>query len=294
MPVLETKDPEKVDWLDSHCALALSDRERAIRESKSPARKSAANVLLNVKSSIHAIMMCCSGVQGRRTRALGLCEPNGDGIYVILLVGGIRLDLASTAAVVDVAMVPLSTENMLNLLPGIQKLQSATPVVEIHTVGHEVAAWKRLLPAFVERCRTWKHNSNCEYDSHARVPISTVTDENPICTCGQGIGFTSPEWDIPEWKGLLPFATRAAVSPIFSVTYIDRVAGAARDLHSSMEEPVTPGVKPISKSTSACWACGGPGKPNLSACSRCKKARYCSVACQNQDWKAHKKDCKSE
>ncbi|EUC54443.1 MYND finger protein [Rhizoctonia solani AG-3 Rhs1AP] len=39
--------------------------------------------------------------------------------------------------------------------------------------------------------------------------------------------------------------------------------------------------------------CGGPGKPELRACSQCKQARYCSVLCQRQGWKAHKKYCRA-
>ncbi|KAF8595883.1 hypothetical protein BDV93DRAFT_394756, partial [Ceratobasidium sp. AG-I] len=98
-------------------------------------------------------------------------------------------------------------------------------------------------------------------------------DQTPICTCGEGLGFSSSEWNVRSWKGLLRFATRAAISPLFSVSYIETVAGAVKSL--------------------PCWSCGGPGKPTLSACSKCKKARYCSTECQHRDWKTHKASCKA-
>lgn len=293
MPVLETKDPKKVEWLNPQCALGLSDRERVIRDGSKLVKKDATNVFVNIKESIHAMMMHCSGVQGQRTRVLGLSNPGNGGVYMILLVGGIRLDLASMSVALDTAVVPLSDAMMPILGPAIMMLQKTMPPVQIVAADHEVAAWKRLIPAYVERCRTWKHKPNCEYRSYAQIPLSIEMNENPICTCGQGIGFSSPEWNVHVWQTLLPFATRAAISPIFSVSYIDQVAGAAKDMFSALKKGPSPGsTQPASKAINVCWMCGEPGKPNLSACSQCKKARYCSATCQRQDWKTHKLECK--
>ncbi|KAG8739655.1 hypothetical protein FRC10_005357 [Ceratobasidium sp. 414] len=291
MPTLDLKIPKKIDWLNSHTALQLSDRERDIRNADDGTKASVANVLVNVKDSIHALMMHCSGVQGKKTRAIGLCEPDQGGIYVILLIGGLRLDLASFTAIIDAAMIPLSNERMPALMPSIQKLQTASPVVQIATHGHEAVAWKKLLPAYVERCRMWTHKVNCEYAAQDKIPLSVKLDETPICTCGEGIGFDGPEWKVPSWKGLVPFATRVAISPLFSVSYIETVAGMAKSRLSGVSRTPSRGATASKKPSDTCWLCGGSGKPNLSACSKCKKARYCSAACQRQDWPAHKKDC---
>ncbi|CAE6452550.1 unnamed protein product [Rhizoctonia solani] len=285
LPGLDVTNPSKVDWLNALTALQLSERERAIRNGDEVQKHAAMNALINMKDSIHAITMHFSGIQGHRTRSIGLCEKNMGGVYIILLVGGLKLDPASSTIVLDTAVVPLSNERMPELMKGIQKLQNTGKLLQVNTVGHEVEAWKKLVPAFVERCRTWSHFPKCEYKLQGRVPLTTVYDENPICTCGQGIGLSSAEWKVPEWKELLPFATRAAICPIFSVSYIERVARNWSE--HSQAAPTT------SKSLDICWACGGPGKPTLSACSRCKKARYCSVSCQRQDWKGHKGDCKT-
>jgi hypothetical protein len=41
-----------------------------------------------------------------------------------------------------------------------------------------------------------------------------------------------------------------------------------------------------------CECCQKKGTDvKLNACSRCMTAYYCSVACQKQDWKQHKKTC---
>ncbi|KAG9080207.1 hypothetical protein FRC06_006946, partial [Ceratobasidium sp. 370] len=65
IPLLNLKVPKKIDWLDSHTALQLSDRERGIRNGDSVTKSAPANVLVNVKNSIQALMMISSGVQGK-------------------------------------------------------------------------------------------------------------------------------------------------------------------------------------------------------------------------------------
>ena len=48
---------------------------------------------------------------------------------------------------------------------------------------------------------------------------------------------------------------------------------------------------PPSEPPRVCSACGKAGGGRL-RCSRCKKAWYCSVACQKQDWPSHKAGCR--
>ncbi|KDN44038.1 hypothetical protein RSAG8_05770, partial [Rhizoctonia solani AG-8 WAC10335] len=220
LPTLDLKSPTKLNWLNTLTALQLSERENSIISGDETQKNTAINALVNVKNSIHEMTMHSSGVQGSRTRNIMLCDKSQGGIYVLLLIGAIKLDSASLTIVLDTAIIPLSNERMPVLMPEIQKIYDTANLAQVSTVGHEVTAWKKLIPAFAERCRNWSHRPNCEYKSQGRVPISTVFDKNPICTCGQGIGFRSPEWRAPEWKSLLPFATRAAISPIYSVSYI--------------------------------------------------------------------------
>jgi len=46
----------------------------------------------------------------------------------------------------------------------------------------------------------------------------------------------------------------------------------------------------MADSTESCEHCGKQGA-DFKRCSRCKQASYCGVACQNSDWKRHKKTC---
>ncbi|KAG9077999.1 hypothetical protein FRC06_008596 [Ceratobasidium sp. 370] len=292
MPVLGVKAKNKVDWVKTQCVFQVSDRERAVSEI---AKSKPENVMINLKESIYAMFTHYVGLEGGPTRAFALHDSSGNmGVYTIVLVAGIRLDLASSTMVLDAAVVPLTLAKMPVLLPGLQTLHSRGKEFEqLRTEGAEVEAWKRLLPAIVERCRTWSHTPNCEYLTENTIPLSLETASSPICSCGQGVGFTSPVWDNAWWKGLLPHATRAAISPLFAVSYLERVAGDFAEMLSSRPSAQS---KPSSadKPITACRSCGGPGRPNLSICSRCKKARYCSPECQRKDWKdGHKKVCQA-
>ncbi|CAE6478332.1 unnamed protein product [Rhizoctonia solani] len=282
LPVLDTTVPSEVEWLSPFCVLQLSDAEKAIRNGDQIQKEQAPNALLNLKDSLHAIAMHYSGVQGRQSQTIALCDVPQGGMYAILFISGIRLDLASMSIALDAAIVPLSEKRIDELSPGIGHMQflSDEPIVQIRARGHELVAWKRALPAFVERCRNWVHKPNCEYRAQGRIPLSVAWGEKPLCSCGEGVGLTGPQWKVPEWKALLPFATRTAISPIFSVSYIESVAGVLNKTTPS---------KPIE----ACWTCGSAGKPKLLVCGKCKKAKYCSAACQRQNWTTHKKNCKA-
>ena len=46
----------------------------------------------------------------------------------------------------------------------------------------------------------------------------------------------------------------------------------------------------MAESVDSCSHCGKQGA-GLKRCSRCKQVSYCGAACQNADWKGHKKSC---
>lgn len=290
--MLKIQPGNDLEWLTSHCVLQLSDRERALNES---AKDKPENVLVNLKESMYTMFNHYVGISRGPTRVFGLSEPNkGTGIYTIIMVGGIRLDLGSSTLLLDAAVVPLSMEKMPLLLPGIQTLHAQDKGCEqVITRGDEATAWKKLLPAFVERCRTWAHTPNCEYGHTRSVPLSLELERSPICNCGQGIGFEAEQWNVSWWKGLLPFATRAAISPLFAVSYLESITWPLHDAKLAAERRKLGAQTTTDRSNIACWSCGGPGRPDLLSCGKCKKACYCSSACQLQDWKGgHKKVCK--
>lgn len=276
-------------WLGPHLGCQMSDRQRTVREAAICTYTVSEEDLVNVKDTIHALFVLYSGMQGHRSSVFGLCDPDDGGVYILLFIDKLRMDDAAFTVVLDVAVLPLSNELMPRIHPGLCALSAIDKgLIRVVARGSEIAAWKRLLPAFVERCRTWSHRSSCEYVAHGKVPLSVVMDEMPICSCGRGVNLPPSLKDIPGCKLFLPFATRAAISPLFAVSYVERVAGAAKDIMRPFQDLAN---EQPSSGKPGCFACQGSGNPKLLVCSKCKFGKYCSAACQREDWKKHKAVC---
>lgn len=97
-------------------------------------------------------------------------------------------------------------------------------------------------------------------------------------------------------KEFAAYATRAAVSPLFPVTYLEPVGegytliGAGSS--SSQKVPMASGESIRSQQTSddRYATCSRVLKQNL-CCSKCKEVRFCGRECQKVDWTNHKKLC---
>jgi len=150
-------------------------------------------------------------------------------------------------------------------------------------------AWQQLLPAFVERCRTWSHKASCEYQKPGgHVPLSTSVEENPICSCGEGMNLGALS-EVEAWADLRKYMTRIAISSLFAVPFlepiVDKDSFRASDLASTSSSPT--------HAQNRCGHCQKEKPPSqLSSCGRCKNIRYCGSECQRADWKRHKKSCK--
>ncbi|KAG9077037.1 hypothetical protein FRC06_009133 [Ceratobasidium sp. 370] len=287
MPRLDLEDSTKLDWLNIHTAMQISDRERRLKNSGSATKEVPPNILVDVKDSVRGLVAHCA-----KHRVITFAESGQSGRYAVLLVGALRLDLASSTIIVDAALLPSLTEGIPALPPSIEALQNEGQVAQIVTTEHERIAWKRLLPSFAERCRIWSHKANCEYTTQGEIPLSIESTQNPICACGQGPGFDSSEWQTPSWMDLLPFATRVAISPLFAVSYLEAGPQGSARFKPNMSASQAASARAKNKSDDACWVCSSAGKPDLAACSGCKTARYCSPSCQQLDWKLHMKGCR--
>ncbi|KAG9086359.1 hypothetical protein FRC06_003136, partial [Ceratobasidium sp. 370] len=242
MPKLTVRNATKLRWLIGHTAVQMSDRERFVQHCTQPNKRYPSDVLVNIKESIVAVIQVYTGLRRPTHTIFGLREP-AHGIYVAICVGGLRLDLAAATVVLDAAIIPWSPETAKLLDP-------KTQMHEVQTRAGDVAAWKRLLAACVERCRTWPHGPNCEYKSTGSASLSTDLGGNPLCSCGRGLGFESGDWKVAAWDHLLSHGTRAAISPLFGVSYLDLIVGPGMDLQDA-KQPVS-----WDEPTNKCWMCG--------------------------------------
>jgi hypothetical protein len=248
--------------------LSFSDREHALL-----AQKPVKNMLVAPKDTISQILVKI--LNSAPERVFSLSDPGNGGVYTVLYLNGIRMDLASHTYVVDACVLPL-TEKLLRGPLGHHITAISSHGVKVLTPGAEVEAWKHLLVAFTERCRTWTHKTTCKYTVSGKIPVSTEISQNPLCGCGEGIYLDRLSLDM-RWKPLAPLMTRAAISPLFAIPYLETVDQRLEKL--------------------TCAACGKPEfatKSKLLKCSRCKEVDYCGKACQVAHWKEHKKVCKSK
>ena len=181
--------------------------------------------------------------------------------------------------VLDAAIVPLRISIIPKLKPFIENLV-AMGLETILTDSDELRLWKEMIPAWVERCRQWEHRPSCAYQSKSKIPLSIEFGQNPICSCGEGILPPSHSLDLHRWDLAAQYAVRAAISPLFSVPFVEQ----------SFEGNDHP--EPVTVSETGCKFCGkikpDHGGKGLSKCSRCQVVRYCSIECQRGDWKEHK------
>jgi len=271
-----SKDPKAFNWLVPYVSHMFSYRERVARESQEVVPGVAHDTFLNVKDSLHTFFYSATGIGTGRTYAeVALMNPATNDVHAIILVTDLRLDLASHNIVADSWVIPGSDDIQARLRGKLNIMLS------IKTDADESEAWRYLLPLFIERCRTWEHKSNCEYLAQNSAPLypGAGSDPNkvPYCSCGIGVGTEMLRRRYGD--AVATYATRAAISPLFSVPYLENV-GIKDDSGPSAGASTQAG----------CRACGKKGKP-LSVCSKCMKVKYCSRECQVQDWKRHKKDC---
>ncbi|KAG8709552.1 hypothetical protein FRC09_000610 [Ceratobasidium sp. 395] len=224
------RNPGKFQWLIEHTASQMSDRERFVRHCTNLAIRRPSDRLVNVKDVITTLIQVYSGLRQARRVMFTFCEPS-HGAYMAICIGGLRLDLNAATVVLDAAVIPW--------LPNVEKLiDSKTPIHEIHTPVSDVPTWKHLIAACVERCRVCLYGPNCEYKSTSGAPRLGDVKDDPLCSCGRGLGFKSSDWKVALRESLLPYATRAAISPLFGVPYLEQILGPGSALQDA-QQPVS-------------------------------------------------------
>ncbi|KAJ6589067.1 hypothetical protein B0H19DRAFT_1014154 [Mycena capillaripes] len=266
LPTLDTEANDVKGWLKPHLVWMLSARERKLTKTHEN------DPLALVKDTIHTIFHHATGIAGGPLRRVfGLRDKPSTECDTIIFISDVRFDLSCHTLVCDAYVLPLMPSLMSEIRGDFGKLIQEGNIFNVGVYGDEMRAWKQLLPALAERCRSWKHASNCEYATRGKVPLSVEMHFNPLCSCGRGKDVEGLK-KVELWSKFAPLVHRIALSPLFAVSYL---------------EPVTRDPE-----AGRCAVCRGKGKPKMMKCAKCTKVRYCSRDCQRKDWEAHKPKCK--
>ena len=292
-PVIQITERNRLNWLTPHLSLAMSARERTLREKEVLPRSAGEQVRLDFKESIFSILVQFAGLQGTKTQLFHLYNAANGGVHVIILASALRLDLASRVVVLDCAVIPLYEELMPNIMGSLAKLQGFC-TVNIKVNDAELRLWRHALPAYVERCRDWVHKDNCEYAISGSIPLGTENGTRVLCSCGSGKFPPNFISNVPGWEKLSKYAARAAISPAFWAPFADDMyspdLGKLGDL--GRKDVAGGGRTSVDDQCASCGKNKQSDGSGLLKCSRCMKVKYCSRECQRTDWKTHKSVCK--
>ncbi|EDR16118.1 uncharacterized protein LACBIDRAFT_301890 [Laccaria bicolor S238N-H82] len=245
LPVLDVKARNIKEWLDPHIALTMSAHKLSLR------KKDQIDTLMFVKDTLQSIFVGASGTQGGSVhRLFALRDKKTNNCDTCIFVDDLRYDLASHTLICDGYVLPLTVRIIMENEKPFAKLVHQGKMSYIGVLEGKMQAWKQLLPAFVERCRSsWMHGANCEYIAQGRIPLTEDMEADPLCSCGRGKDVEGMH-KVELWKTFAPYVTRIALSPLFAVSYLETV-GRDPDAHK-------------------CRVCRRKGKPKIKVCTGCK------------------------
>ncbi|KAF9026964.1 hypothetical protein BDZ89DRAFT_952571 [Hymenopellis radicata] len=254
------------DWLNPHIGAMFSARERKLIKKQRSKSETPEDALALIKDTIHTLLAAASGIQGGSVRNVFILKDDAsNNCDTVFFMNGLKYDSSSTTVIADGYVLPLRDALMPNIHAEFEQFLNLSNARHITIYKGERYMWKHILPALVERCRTWSHTEKCEYRSLSRIPLTEEMDSNPLCGCGEG-KYVEGMMNNPLWRPFARYATRVAISPLFGVSYLEKM----------VRDP-------------KCTVCRGKGKLT---CGSCKDARYCSKDCQTKDWPRHKRTCK--
>jgi hypothetical protein len=214
----------------------------------------------------------------------------------LVLFGTLRHDLQQGSICMEAYVVPLPEIRSSDLTFALTSLEFTGRFVTIQIPEEVATCWKALLPAMVERCRRWQHNSTCEYATGEEFgcPRTRPLRPSPICSCGQGEDVDG----VPESYAILSsFATKVAISPLSAVPYVEVMAMDMErfELAKVWDKQLAQAVNDETvqpRYLTSCSSCRKPGI-NMIPCHLCYKEQWCSKKCARDSRDEHREVCKN-
>jgi hypothetical protein len=298
LPTLDVRRSLELAWMTTHLSGMWSARERSERERCRMLDTTCKDAHINFKDSLLCMFSHMAGIGGvTRHTIFGINNRTGGGIHLLVFASSLRLDLASQSITIDAALLPATTRVVPRLTNFLAQLHHRG-IVSVFVDNDELLLWKHAVPAFVERCRDWKHAPSCEYSADgASVPLSVNFGEQFVCSCGLGKFPAGYSPKVPLWNYVAKFCVRAAITPCFSVPFVDESVDLGSLFTDAALTQTARSIAGLNLNKEGCFACdrkeGAGGQPLLQ-CGKCKIARYCSKECQIKDWTEgeHRRTCK--
>jgi hypothetical protein len=283
LPALDVSNPDAIKWITTLTSFQFSSVERAAREQANEKTGMSQSLRVNLKESLFAMFMTSTGLQGGQTGLFVLNQPGTEGVHIIIIVSAVRLDCPARSIVLDAAAIPITTEILQDKgMEGFLLILRTLEICRLDVDDDELRLWKKLLPSFAERCRTWDHLDTCEYRSPgATVPLSLQSGGQVLCSCGNG-KISESFVNLPGWEeSASKYAVRIAVSPTYACPFVEKT------VDFGVLQPAD---------VPRCRTCGKrekdlPEGTTLKKCLRCHKVLYCGGQCQKKDWKKHRHEC---
>jgi hypothetical protein len=269
-------------------SMALSERERTYVNHIPP--------LIQAKEVIRQMCLGSVGLHpdspGKKVRLFMLKDESTYQFFIIA--NALRHDRDTGSVFLDAFYMPATRD--LIALKSFQAILS--PNINHHSLvinadAEDIKLWQSLIPALVERCRSWEHVENCTW--------KTNPSKASICDCGLGKDVSKMSSD---FRDIARFATRIAIPAMSAVPYLESMTSqesmdrltdemqTASLEQRQQQQPLIPSSNaPNASNMDACGHCRTI-KPGPKACTRCEKVKYCNHTCQKAAWKTHKKECK--
>ncbi|KAJ8514572.1 hypothetical protein ONZ45_g7902 [Pleurotus djamor] len=201
--------------LNFHMGLQMSDREKNLEQDSK-------DVMREIKLSIAHIFKHLTE-SSSPTFPVFIFRDHKKRQRHIVFITSLRLDLSSHTVVAYAYLTTLTNEvnRVMNQIAQRLPPRAGGFITLTIDLEGEVQAWHYLFPAFAERCRTWKHQCSPNISTASAGSVDNITD--PLCQCGRGKNIDEFVTRYPAFKDLAPYLTRIALSPIFAVSYLEKV-----------------------------------------------------------------------